>query len=154
MASVSVSHAIMFIASLVVAAAVAGVLVTGVDQIGESIADRSTDTSEDIRTDVTIISDTGSDAIYDAENETVTILVKNTGSMNLVADGSQTDVLINGRFATNVTIESLETDDGTWPTGSVVEITVTDDEGHVNTNGDNRIKVIVNSDEEILRFRA
>ena len=152
MASVSVSHAIMFIASLVVAAAIAGVLVTGVSEIGDSIDQRSTDTSEDIRTDVQIISDPGSGAIHSDDN--VTLLVKNTGSTALQVDRGQVDVLVNGQFEPITEIERADGSDETaWASGDVVRIVVDDESVNVDS-ADNRVKVIVNSDEEVLRFRT
>lgn len=156
MASVSVSHAIMFIASLLVAATVAGALVSGVDRISESISDRSLDTSEDIRTEVEIISDSGSNVVFDGTAEDggdITLLVKNTGSKNLLAEESQLDVLVNGRFATNVTVENADDPQSvSWDTSEVVRVTVTVDGSDLNSN-DQRVKVIVNSDEEVFRFR-
>ena len=155
MASVSVSHAIMFIASLLVAATVAGALVSGVDRISESVSDRSLDTSEDIRTDVEIISDPGSDAVFNETEDggVVTLLVKNTGSVNLLAEESQLDVLVNGRFATDVAVERADGNDGSaWDTSEVVRVTVTVDEADLNAH-DQRVKLIVNGDEEVFRFR-
>lgn len=161
MASVSVSHVIMFIASMMIAAAVAGVLVAGVDQVGNAIGDRSAATSDNIRTDVAIISDPGApEAIYEENDDgTLTVYVKNTGSLNLVADDSQMDVFVNGWFIgpENLTVTSTSVDDGTWPTGSVVEVTVEGAGTYVNAedgNVDNRVRIIVNGDKETLRFRA
>lgn len=155
MASVSVSHAIMFIASLLVAASVAGALVGGVDRLSDSISDRSLDTSEDIRTDVEIVSDAGSDAIFENESNggEITLLVKNTGSINLLAEESQLDVLVNGRFATDVAVERADgTDSANWDTNDVVRVTISVSDDDLNEN-DQRVKIIVNGDEEVLRFR-
>ena len=118
MASVSISHLVIFIASLLVASAVAGTLVTGVDRISESVGDRSIETSETIRTDIEIISDTGSDAVV--QDDTIVALVKNTGSTSLDPDPRQLDVLLNGQYVPrqNVTVEPV-TDD-TWNGGDVV----------------------------------
>lgn len=145
----------MFIASLLVAASVAGALVGGVDRLSDSMSDRSFDTSEDIRTDVEIVSDAGSDAIYEdnAEGGTITLLVKNTGSINLLAEESQLDVLVNGQFATNVTVDRADgSGDVNWDTNDVVRVTVTVDDELLNAH-DQRVKLIVNGDEEVLRFR-
>ena len=79
MSGVSASHLVIFIASIVVAAGVAGTLVTQVDRVSTSIVSQNEDVEERIDTDIRIISDTGSDAIYDNDNNgTLTLYVKNT----------------------------------------------------------------------------
>src|SRR6056297_1966486 len=128
MASVSISHLVIFIASLLVAATVAGALVTGVDRISGSVSDRSLDTSQEVRTDVTIISDAGSGAVYEESdgNGTVTVLAKNTGSLNLAATADQIDVLVDGQFVArdDLTVTALEGESLAWQTGSVVRIEI------------------------------
>jgi flagellar protein FlaG len=143
---------IMFIASMLVAASVAGVLFTGVDRISGSISDRTLDTSGEIRTDVTIISDPGSDAVYNSSgNDNVTILASNTGEKNLNAEADQISVLINGTFATNMTVTNIEDpSDPVWWTGDVVKIEIHESLG----SGDHRVKLVANGDEEVFRFRT
>lgn len=154
MAGVSVSHMIMFIASMLVAATVAGALFTGVDRISGSVTDRSFDTSGDIRTDVEIISDSGSSAVYDDQgSDNVTLLVANTGSKNLDADASQVDILIDGQYVTasSMTVTNAEdASDTLWGTDEVVMVEI----DQSLTAGDHRIKLIVNGDEEVFRFRT
>lgn len=78
MASVSVSELILFIAALTVALGVATTLTTNVADISNSIGERGGSVSDDIKTDVEIISDSGTpESIYDGDGN-VTILVKNT----------------------------------------------------------------------------
>lgn len=156
MAGVSISHAIIFVASMVVAAAVAGVLVTGVGQIGDSIADRSGDTSEMIQTDIEIISDAGaSNAIYNSTTDEITVLVKNTGSLDLAADTRQLDVLVNGQYANGISVTSLSGSQSTWETSSVLRVTVTEVGGTPPAlSGDVRVTVVVNENEDLLRFRV
>jgi flagellar protein FlaG len=60
MASVSVSHLIIFIAAMVVAASVAGALTTTVNDISDAIDEQGPSVSDDIRSDITIINDPGS----------------------------------------------------------------------------------------------
>lgn len=147
MASVTVSHLIMFIASLVIAASVAGTLVAGVDRVSSSVDDRSDALTIQIDTDVTIISDPGSDAIYDG-NGTVSIYVKNTGRRPLDPSAEDMDVLIDGRYMTNVSVSTVT---GTgWARGDVIEITVE----QTLDPGDHRISIIVNRNTDLLRFRV
>jgi len=152
MAGVSVSHMIMFIASMLVAASVAGVLFTGVDRISGSISDRTLDTSSEIRTDVTIVSDSGSDAIHNSSgNDNITILAANTGEKNLNAEAEQIDVLVNGTYASNLTVTNAEdSSDPVWWTGDVAQIEIHEP----LDSGDHRVKIVVNGDQEVFRFRV
>ena len=51
---------ILFIASLIVAAGVAGTFTTGVDRLNGALSDESLDVSQQVRTDIEVISDAGS----------------------------------------------------------------------------------------------
>ena len=147
MASVSASHLIIFIASMMIAASVAGVFTDSVGQLSNALSEQGLDVSKDVRTDVEIISDAGSSAIYDGS--TVTIHVKNTGTERLAPVPEQLDIFVNGTFMTDYTV-TLEPDGGaSWQPGSVVRVDVA--VGAMAT-GDHRVKVIVNGDEEVLRF--
>ncbi|MFC4360161.1 flagellar protein G [Halobium salinum] len=147
MASVSVSHLILFIASLIVAGSVAGTLMTGVDRLGSAIEDESLDVSKQVRTDIEVISDSGS-AVYDTNNEgNITLYVKNTGSRNLPPDGTGLDVLVDGQYATDTSLTLL---DGDWDTGDVVELQIST----TLSPGDHRVKLIMGGDEEVFHFRT
>ena len=147
MAGTAVSHLVIFIASILIAGSVAGVLTDEVAQVSQSIEDQGLDLSQEIRTDIEVISDPGSSSCCFASGE-VTILVKNTGSRTLPTDPETVDVLINGTYHTDV---SMTVVDGTdWAPGNVVEITVSS----VSLgSGDHRVKVIVQGDQEVLEFR-
>ncbi|MFC4551454.1 MULTISPECIES: flagellar protein G [Halorussus] len=150
MASVSTSHLILFIASLLIAASVAGTFTQGVQRLSSALGERSVDISGDVRTDISIISDPGSGAVYDG-SDTITVLVKNTGSRDLEAAPDQIDVLVNGQYQANVQIEVV---DGTaWTVGNVARITI-EYGGTLDSNQDYRVAVQVNEDQEILRFRT
>lgn len=151
MASVSVSHLILFIASLLVAASVVGVFTESIGQVSQAIDERGVSVSENIRTDVTIISDSGSSAVYDSTNNTVTLHIKNTGTETLPAEADQIDVLVDGQFTTDVEVTVLG-DAETWGPGEVVRVEITPQQDSLG-NGDHRVKTIVNEDEEVFRFR-
>jgi len=146
-ASVSSSHLILFIASLIVAASVAGTFTQGVQRLSSAVGERSIDVSGDIRTDVSIISDPGSGAI--ANGDEITVLIKNTGSRSLEAESNRIEVLVDGKYQTDVSVSVV--DGPTWETGNVAEVTVTVSS---LSSGDHRVKVIVNGDDEVLRFRT
>lgn len=152
MASVSVSHLILFIASMLIAASVAGVFTSSVDELAGAIDDRGVQVSDNVRTDIEIISDGGSDNIYNASgNENVTLLVKNIGTNDLVVSDSRIDVLINGRFQAtgDIGIELLGNGE-TWSPDEVVRINAS----QPLSDGDHRAKVIVNDAETVFEFRA
>lgn len=147
MASVSISHLILFIASLIVAAGVAGTLTAGVDRVGAAIDDESLDVSQQLRTDIEVISDSGS-SVHSNATGNVTLYVKNTGSLNLPPDGTGLDVLVDGSYVVDTTVTPL---DGSWNTGDVIVL-----EANVGSlaPGDHRAKLVIGGDEEVFTFRT
>lgn len=149
MASTSIETMILFIAGIVVAASVAGVLVGQVEQFSAAIEDTGVDTSQEIRTDIEIISDSGS-PVYDTNgNGNVTVYVKNTGSANLDADSDQVEVLLDGRYQTGVTVTVVDGEG--WDKNNVVNLSVSAPD---LPSGDHRLKVIVDGDGEVFEFRT
>ena len=147
MAEVSVPSLIIFIASIVVAAGVAGVLVNTVSGISSALDERGMDVSSDIRTDVEIISDAGG-GVYDDGNGTVTLLVKNTGHRTLPADADAYDVILDARYQTNVSVVQVYGGTALEP-NAVVELRISE----VSLDaGDHRVKLVVSGDEEVFRF--
>jgi len=141
---------ILFIASIVVAASVVGVFTDSISQVSEAIDDRGISVSENVRTDVEIISDSGSNNVYDPDNDRIRIHIKNTGSETLTAESGQMDVLVNGRYQSNENVDvQLVGDASTWGPGDVVAVDIT---GQDLTDGDHRVKVIINQDEELFEF--
>ena len=152
MASVSVSHLIIFIASLVVAAGVAGTLTTGVERVSNAVEDGSLDVSQQVRTDIDVVSDpTGPE--LDA-NDNVTVYVRNTGSQGIFIQPDSIDMVLNGDFVPNseFTVTDANGDRTTARPGDVMAIEINNDNGYVNS-GDNRLYITVNSDEEVYEFR-
>jgi flagellar protein FlaG len=149
-ASVSASHLILFIASMLVAASVAGVFTDTVGRLSQAITDQGLDVSQDVRTDVEIISDSGSDAVHNSSgNDNITLHVKNTGSEILPAESRTIDVFVDGRYEVDVTL-TLLSDNARWVPGDVVELQIHEE----LPDGDHRVKLIVNADEEVFEFRS
>jgi len=147
MASVSVSHLIIFIAAMIVAASVAGLLTTTVNDISNAIEDEGFSTSDDIRSDLTIINDPGA-GVYNSSGNEVTLYVKNTGSRELSAASGNIDVFINGVF-TSVGDGNITTLEGEiWGRNDVIEITVSGES--VNDPGQNRAKVVAGGGEDVF----
>lgn len=151
MAADSVSTLILFIAAMVVAAGVAGTLVTNVNELSNSVDAYSEDVTDKIDTDIEIISDPGSDAVYNASGaENITILVKNTGQKTLPTDGTGLDVLVNGSYVSSdeFTITVRE-GGGPWRDGTVAELEI---DRSLATPGEHRVVVTVNGAEEVFEF--
>jgi flagellar protein FlaG len=107
--------------------------------------------STDVRTDVEIISDAGSPVYNISGAENVTLLVKNTGAQPLPVSHEGLDVLIDGRYQTNVTVTRIGGDGSYWGTNEVVKLAI-HPEGLAP--GDHRVKLIVNGDAEVFTFRV
>lgn len=124
MASVSSAHLILFIASIVVATAVAGTVIVEVGQVGDAIEMRGDGVADDIETEITIINDENrGDAVVDEDNGTVTIYAKNIGSGHLAADPVGMDAFVDGSYTTIASVERIDDPDATeWGPGSVVAI--------------------------------
>ncbi|SDZ83844.1 flagellar protein FlaG [Haloplanus vescus] len=148
MASVSASHLILFIASMVIAAGVAGTFTQGVSRLSQGIDDQSLEVSEEVRTDIEVISDAGS-PVYDNSSNTVTILVKNTGTSTIPAESQFIEILLDGQYQTNVTMTVVDGD--RWRPNNVVRLEIG---GADLSSDDHRVKLIVNGDEEVFRFRS
>jgi len=150
MAGVSASHLIIFIASMMVAASVVGVFTDSVGQLSNAISEQGVDVSSDVRSDIEIISDSGSDAIYNANGEeNITLHVKNTGTEQLPARGDRLDIFVDGVYQTEVTVALLGGAE-VWSAGEVVRVEIA---GPLNP-GDHRVKIVVNGDEEVFEFRT
>ena len=151
MAGVSASHLILFIARMLIAASVAGVFTDTVGSLSQAISDRGLDVSQDVRTDVEIISDSGSRAVYnDSGNDNVTLHVKNTGSGTLPPDVDAVDVFVDGQYEVDVTMTVLG-DTVQWRPGDVARLEI---HQPFDGGGDHRVKVIVDGDEEVFEFRT
>lgn len=149
MASVSITHLILFIASLLVAASVAGVLTQEVGRVSEAINDQGLDVSTSVRTDVEVISDSGADGIYDSGTDNITLYVKNTGSEQLEGDPAELDIVVDGAYQPTVYVTVVDGPD--WDRNNVARVRI----NYPNLpDGDHRVKLIVNGDEEVFRFRT
>lgn len=147
MADVSVPSLILFVASIVIAAGVAGVLIDTVSGISGALDDRGADLAKEVRTDVEVISDGGSD-LYDAESTNLTVYVKNTGSRTIPADPAVFDVIIDGQYQSSVSM--LVVDGDAWRPSNVVQLSI-----DVSlSSGDHRVLLAVDGDEEVFTFRS
>jgi len=149
MADVSVPSLILFIASIVIAAGVSGVLINTVTGISGALDDRGADVAQNIRTDVEIISNADS-SVYDSNAETVTLYVKNTGRRTLPATNQTFDVIFDAQYRTNVSV-SIVDGSSEWRPGSVVAVEIG---GVGSLSGDHQATLVVDGDEETFRFNV
>mgnify|MGYP000002188379 FL=1 len=163
MASVSVSHLVLFIASLVIAAGVVGTVTTGVDRVSAAVEDGSLEATEQLRTDVTVISDPAA-GVYDPNAGTdgnITLLVKNVGSQRLAPTGAGLDVVFDGQYvppsAMTGTVVSVD-GAAVWGPGDVLRLTIDIDQVEgidaLAAPSDHRVRIVVNGDEETFPFRV
>jgi flagellar protein FlaG len=150
MASTSVSTLIIFIAAVSIAAGVSGAMVTTVGGIADSLDDRGEDVDADIDTEIEIISDPGSDAVYDDGTDTVRVLVKNTGERTIPTADTGVELLVDGRYVPRSEYTVTVVDGGRWRDGNVVRIEANES----LAPGDHRVAVIVDRERETLRFRT
>jgi len=151
MASVSVSHLIIFIAAMVVAASVAGALTTTVNDISNAIDEQGPSVSDDIRSDITIINDAGSPVVdTSTDPNTIELYVKNTGQRELNTNTRSIDVLVNGQFSVADSVEVVSNNDGVWGQNDVARVNVTDGGNALDNPGENRVKLIIGGSEDIF----
>ena len=150
MSGTSISSLILFIAAMLVAAAVAGTLVASVTDISDSIDVHSGDVRDQIDTDIEIISDAGSDVVDD-ETGNVTLYVKNTGERTLSTDPGAHDVLVNGEYMTDGVSIDVVSDDPSWRSGAVVALEIEYDFDDTDRT-EHRVVVDVGGDREVFEF--
>lgn len=156
MSGTSATHLILFCASLVIAASVAGTLLIEVDQFSSAVETRGSGVTEEIETDVAIISDANqTDAIVNDDEDEISLYVKNTGSTSITAEPGQIDVVADGTFVVDDELELrvIETDGTTWEPGDVIELTITDPEPD-QLSGDTWVTITVNDNDDRIDFHV
>jgi len=148
MASSSVSSLILFIAAMLIAASVAGTMVTNVAQVSDAIDSRSVNAEQRIDTEVEVISDPGSSAVYDDGSTTVSVLVKNTGSNTLPAEPGKVDVLVDGEYVQSSSQDFTVLEGSKWRSGTVVRLEI----DRSLSGGEHRVVLVVNGDREVFTF--
>ena len=134
---------------MLVAASVAGLLTSTVNDIGDAIEDQGLATSDDIRSDITIINDAGATEV---NSDNVTLYVKNTGSSDLSTQPEDIDILINGEFVTGIGSGRISLLDGAqiWSEGDVLRIIVDVSSVDIESPGENRAQVTVRGAEDVF----
>lgn len=146
-ADAAMTHLILFIAAIIIAVSVVAVLSSNVQSLTASTAVSSQIMAEQLRTDITIISDP---EIIPYDNGAYTFYVKNTGYTELSTDFI--DVFVDGIFVppddVNMTLPAGEI---VWRNGDILEIDVSMSQLDA---GDHRVLVAVqNGKTDAMNFR-
>ncbi|MBW3583967.1 MAG: hypothetical protein KY455_12810 [Euryarchaeota archaeon] len=137
------THAVFFIAALVLAGAVVATFNDSIQRFSGEIDDRGRQFSDELTTDIAIVNDVGS-----MPNNPVVLYVLNTGSRPLAPN--ETIVFIDGSVDIDLSFDVLETSEDTWRTGQVLKITMN---GQNLASGDHRIKVsVIHGVSDTIRF--
>lgn len=128
---VSGTHMIFFIAAVILAAGVVGVLTTSVNTFAGELDTRGQSLAAEMATDIRIINDPA-----DVPNNPLVLYVLNTGSRPIAPQSAI--VFVDGQAYTTLGLDVLGTNDEVHRQGQVLEITVT---GLNVASGDHRVKV-------------
>lgn len=133
----AITHMIFFIAAVIIAVGVVGVLSVNVQSIMGATSANSEVVSDQLRTDITIISDP--EVIpYNTTSNYYTFYVKNTGKSDIAPE--YVDIILDGEYIQDKNLNvSLQDSEGVWKPSGVIVINVTT--GDVLGSGDHRLKV-------------
>ncbi len=151
-AGTSATHMIFFIAAIVIAIGVVGVVTVNVQSLSSSTNIGSKVLSNQIKTDITIINDP---FIIPFDGTNYTFYVKNTGATELTP--SLVNILLNGSMDTVDAWRILDRNDNTWEAqapvwkpGDVLEINISAS----LPSGDHYLKVACeNGESDSIRFK-
>ncbi|MEL4306281.1 flagellin [Methanococcoides sp. LMO-2] len=149
-AETAISHMIFFIAAIVIAMTVIVVMSSNVQSLTGATASSSKVLSEQIKTDITIISDP--EAVpYNTTLKEYTFYAKNTGRTNL--DTEYLDMFIDGLLIDHGELEMiLPEQDVLWRPGTTLEIRMKAE--NQMTEGDHRILIAAeNGKSDSMDFR-
>jgi flagellar protein FlaG len=155
MSGVSASTLVLFIASIVVAAGVAGTLVTTVNDISTSAETQGDAVSDSINTNIEILNDGEGTKFYTESggDANITVYVRNSGTTPIQQDADSIDVLLNGRLIRSSSLSVTSTEGGdanAWEEDEVLEIVV----GPIDqlSGSGNRVTVSVDGAEQSVEF--
>lgn len=115
--SISSTHLVFFIMSMVAASVVAGAFIQASFSVRDSIVDTEAIINEGMRTNINIINDPNN-----VPNDPLIIYVRNTGSTSF--NTSNIDVLVNGTYITMPVITIIGSNGTTWRPMEVIIIEI------------------------------
>lgn len=114
------THAIFFIAAVVVASVLTGILSVSVQDLQAGIESRGENLKDELQTDIEIINDERM-MPYNSTTKTLTVYAKNTGDTNL--DPGSCTVIVDGIIYTTFDY-TLENNNTLWKPTTVLTINV------------------------------
>jgi flagellar protein FlaG len=146
--STSTTHLIFFIASVVIASLLVGVLASAVYSIHGGIYARGKTLAKNLETDIEIVNDPNN-----VPNDNLTIYVKNTGRCQL--NMNDTTVIVDGYCLERAEYSLTVLDNNQyWNISTVLKIEVLDPSDYDDLPpGDHYVKVSINGVDDTLRFR-
>ncbi|MFW6176488.1 MAG: hypothetical protein ACOC40_02185 [Thermoplasmatota archaeon] len=114
--SISSTHLVFFLASMLVASTLAGVFIATTDSISDGITEKEDSISKRLKTDIDIINDPNH-----VPNDPVTIYVKNTGSTKL--NRTDVNILLNGTLQESITKTVID-GEHVWEPNEVLKIEI------------------------------
>lgn len=146
MASVSSAHLVLFIAAVLFSAALAGTFTEGATSLGDSIESAADADTDRANADFRVVSDAQTPtAVYDADNETLTLLVKNTGARTLRSAPEDVTILVDGAYQADVQTTVLDAD--AWRPGEVLRV-----RANVSLDPNTKTRVVVDAGGHRDRF--
>ncbi len=137
-AGTSTTHLIFFIAAMILAAGVVGVIYANINAIVWASQEGASTLSKQLKTDITIINDPAKIPI---SGDNYTFYVKNTGKSNLVPE--YVTVILNGEVIPDRNVTKTVIDGNTvWRPADVLLLNVT---YAGMPNGDNSIKIVTDN---------
>jgi archaellum component FlaG (FlaF/FlaG flagellin family) len=143
----SIEVMILIIAGIIAASSVGLFVISETTEWSNVLETQGEEKSNQIKEDIKIISDIGSDNLYNTGSNELTLHVQNTG--RIVVDKERLNLFINGEYTTidSVTIVG---NDNIWDEGDVAIINTTKD-----VSGETRVKVSTeraNSDTVVINI--
>ncbi|MCZ7372590.1 MAG: flagellar protein G [Candidatus Methanoperedens sp.] len=132
----SITHLIFFIAAIVIAVGVIGVVTTNVQSITASYGMGSKSLADQLKTDITIINDP---AAIPLSNNNYSFFVKNTGKS--ILDPSTVNMFVDGNYTRNLTYSVME--GGTsWSSTYVLMLNYSILKNPALSSGDHTVRVV------------
>ncbi len=144
----SITHLIFFIAAIVIAVGVIGVVTTNVQSISASYGMGSKSLADQLKTDITIINDP---AVIPFPNNNYSFFVKNTGKS--ILDPSSVNMFVDGNYTKNLTYSVME-GGTTWSPTYVLMLNYSTFMNPALSSGDHTVRVVAgNGVFDTMAFR-
>lgn len=144
----SITHLLFFIAAIMIAVGVIGVVTTNVQTITASYGLGSKSLADQLKTDITIINDP---AAIPFSNNNYSFFVKNTGKSILYP--SEVNMFVDGNYTSNLTYNVME-GGTTWSPTYVLMLNYSIQKNPVLSSGDHTVRVVAgNGVFDTMAFR-